>query len=98
MPTLSGSDTLNLAFPAVLVNGAPIGSDGGGPTHSAEIVGTGTPQAFAHGLGIEPAFAIALPTQIPGGSAVASTVLKDATNVTVTMTLGVTYIILVWAV
>lgn len=72
------------------------------PAFSAEIVGTGEQQAFPHGTftqGNPPYNAIrhrVIPVKWPAGTAVDFTTSYDADNVYVTMTLGVTYLLLIW--
>lgn len=71
---------------------------------SGEIVGTGLPQNWAHGyvspfdasVALTPSRVRVVPVKWPAGSASDYTETHDATNVTVTMTAGVTYVILAW--
>jgi hypothetical protein len=55
---------------------------------SAEQTGTGAPQNVAHGLGVVPSLFYAVPSNLTGGAYVVSAESADATNVTLTVTLG----------
>jgi hypothetical protein len=69
---------------------------------SGEILGDGTAQATAHGFTIPNGWDPDLlnrriiPVKWPAGSACGFSATVDATNINVTMTLGVTYIIMAW--
>ena len=55
---------------------------------STEQTGTGAPQVVAHGLGVTPSLFFAVPSNLTGGAYVVSAESADATNVTLTVTLG----------
>ena len=70
---------------------APAGSSslqGASVSKSVETTGTGAPQTVAHGLGSTPVLFYAVPSNLTGGAYVVSSVTADATNVTLTVTLG----------
>jgi len=70
---------------------APAGSSslqGASTFKSVETTGTGAPQTVAHGLGSTPVLFYAVPSNLTGGAYVVSSVTADATNVTLTVTLG----------
>jgi len=70
---------------------APAGSSslqGAAVFKSTEQTGTGAPQTVAHGLGSTPALFYAVPSNLTGGAYVVSAESADATNVTLTVTLG----------
>jgi hypothetical protein len=70
---------------------------------SEEILGDGTAQVTPHGLvdgsnvSVAPAKVRVIPVKWPASSACSFTSSSDTSEVTVTMTLGVTYIIMAWA-
>jgi len=73
-----------------LVHG-PAGSSslqGASTFKSTEQTGTGNPQTVAHGLGSTPVLFYAVPSNLTGGAYVVSAESADATNVTLTVTLG----------
>jgi hypothetical protein len=63
---------------------------------SEEIVGNGAPQVTAHGFPGDPSRVRVVPVKWAAGSACDFTASSDVTNVTVTMTSGVTYVIMAW--
>jgi len=70
---------------------APAGSSslqGASTFKSTEQTGTGAPQTVAHGLGSTPVLFYAIPSNLTGGAYVVSAESADATNVTLTVTLG----------
>jgi hypothetical protein len=70
---------------------APAGASslqGASTFKSTEQTGTGAPQTVAHGLGSIPAQYFAVPSNLTGGAYVVSAESADATNVTLTVTLG----------
>ena len=70
---------------------APAGSSslqGASAFKSVETTGTGAPQTVAHGLGSTPVLFYAVPSNLTGGAYVVSAESADATNVTLTVTLG----------
>jgi hypothetical protein len=75
-----------------------------GPSNflSSEETGTGSTQAIPHGLGVTPFSVVIIPTDttdagiISGGYTTSYTV--DATNVTVTATSNLKYVVQAWAI
>jgi hypothetical protein len=75
---------------------------GDAPFVSEEVTGTGFPQTFPHGreavlaVPVVPSRIRVIPTKWPGGSACDFSYSADNTYVTVTMTAGVSYIVMAW--